>query len=261
MAFDPSIFRQRVLARETLVGTWLNLGSSITAEIAAHSGFDWLLVDTEHGVGEHESLVSQLQGISGSACAGLVRVAVNDPARFKRVLDLGAHGVMVPWVGSEREAREAVAAARYAPRGLRGAASTTRATRFGQRPFLDLYERAHEETVTIIQIEQTEALDEVESIAAIDGVDVLFVGPLDLSVSLGIPMQFDHPDFIAALRRVSEAAAAEGKAAGFLTQNPDHVASWKAMGFTFIAFGSDGAMVSQGMQTAAGILRGAGATS
>lgn len=255
MAFDPQSFRQRVLARETLVGTWLNLGSSITAEIAAQSGFDWVLIDTEHGIGEHETLVHQLQAVAGNPCAALVRVAANDVVRFKRVLDLGAHGVMVPWIGSETEARQAVAAVRYPPRGLRGAASTTRATRFGLRPFSEAYEHAHEEILTVLQIERLEVLSEVEAIAAIDGVDVLFVGPLDLSVSMGIPQEFDHPEFVAALQRVSDAAAAHGKAAGFLTMNPKHATAWKAMGYSFVAYGSDGGMVTQGMQAAVEVLK------
>ena len=252
---DPKIFRQRVLARETLVGTWLNLGSSIAAEIAAQSGLDWVLIDMEHGVGGHETLVHQLQASFRGDCASLVRIAINDPVRFKRVLDLGAYGVMVPWVGSAAEAEAAVAASRYLPRGIRGAASTTRATRFGQRPFLDCLARAHEETTTVIQIERASVLDEVEQIAAIDGVDVLFVGPLDLSVSMGMAQEYARPEFLHALQRVSDAAKANGKAAGILTMNSALAAMWKSMGYTFIAYGSDGAMVTQGMQAAVKLLK------
>lgn len=254
MTFDPRSFRQRVLNREPLAGTWLNLGSSVTAEIAASSGLDWVLIDTEHGIGEQETLVEQLQATAGHDCASMVRVANNDLTRFKRVLDLGAHGVMVPWVSSAEEAQQAVDAARYPPRGIRGAASITRATRFGQRDFVDYFATAHEETTTMIQIERQEVLKDVEAIAAIDGVDVLFVGPLDLSVSLGIPRQFDHPEFLSALERVSKAAEKHGKSAGILIMAPDQITARKEMGYTFLAYGSDGGMVTQGMDEACSLL-------
>ena len=240
-------FRQRVLENELLSGTFLGLGSGTTTEIAALSGFDWLLIDTEHGIGEHESLVPQLQAIAHTGVEPIVRIALNDIVRIKRVLDLGARGIMVPWVKSAAEAREAVAALRYPPDGVRGAARITRATDFGAR-FDEYFASANAELVTIIQIECAEAVECVEEIAAVDGVDVLFVGPLDLSVSLGMPLQFDHPEFCAAMRRVVAAAASAGKAAGILIMDPGKLPKTIDEGFRFIALGSDAGILSDGLR-------------
>ncbi len=256
MQFDPKAFRDRVLAGERLAGTWLGMGSSIAAEVAAHSGLDWVLVDTEHGIGEHEALVPQLQAVSGHDCAGIVRVSDNDPTRFKRVLDLGANGVMVPWIRSVEEAEAVVSATRYPPRGIRGAASITRATSYGNRPFAEALSRAHEETLVIIQIERREALDSVEEIAAVEGVDVLFVGPLDLSVSMAIPQQVDEPVFNEALERVAAAAKAHGKAAGILVMDAMQLAKVKGMGYSFIAMGADAGILARGMRDNAAAIRG-----
>ena len=248
-------FRRRVLEREILAGTFLGLGAAVTAEIAALSGFDWLLIDTEHGVGEHEALVPQLQAVAHRGAEPMVRIAFNDLVRIKRVLDLGARGIMVPWVKSAAEARAAVSALRYPPEGIRGAARSTRATDYGRR-FGEYFASANAELVTIIQIECREAVECVEEIAAVDGVDVLFVGPLDLSVSLGIPQQFDHPDFREALMRVVAAANHAGKAPGILIMDPAQLAATVDDGFRFIALGSDAGILSNGMRDLAAAFDG-----
>jgi len=245
--------RQRVLSGELMVGTWLNLGSSLTAEIAGRAGFDWVLVDLEHGAGDHESLVHQLQAVEGTPAAALVRIACNEPARFKRVLDLGASGIVVPWVTTAAEAAQAVAAMRYPPQGIRGVAKLNRANGFGEG-FEHYLATANEELLTVVQIETEPTLERVGEIAAVDGVDVLFVGPLDLSVSLGIPQQFDHPSFRVALAKVVSAARAAGKAAGILLARPEQVAQTVADGFTFVGLGSDGGLMAEGMKRLAAAL-------
>lgn len=242
--------RERVLNRELVAGTFLNLGSTITAEIAGSSGLDWVLIDIEHGSGDLEGLVLQLQVVSGTPAAPIVRIANNDPPRFKRVLDMGASGVMVPYVSSPAEAEQAVAAMRYPPRGIRGVAKLNRGSAFG-RDFDEYFARAHELLLTVVQIETREALDSIDAIAAVDGVDVLFIGPLDLTVNLGIAQQFDHPDFLNARARVAEAARKAGKAAGILLLSPDLLQPTVDDGFTFIALGSDGGLVAAGMQNIA----------
>jgi 4-hydroxy-2-oxoheptanedioate aldolase len=243
-------FRHRVLDQEILSGTFLGIGSSVTAEIAALSGFDWLLIDTEHGIGEHELLVPQLQAIAHTGVEPIVRIAFNDLVRIKRVLDLGARGIMVPWVKNAEEAREAVSALRYPPAGIRGAARITRATGYGNQ-FGDYFESANSELVTVIQIECREAIEAVEEIAAIDGVDVLFIGPLDLSISLGIPQQFDHPDFHEAVDRVLAASRNAGKSAGILIMDPNQLSKTADDGFRFIALGSDAGVLSNGLRALA----------
>ncbi len=240
--------RERVLRREVLAGTWLNLGSSVTAEIAGKAGFDWLLIDLEHGSGDEAHLLGQLQAISATDSVGIVRIAWNDAPRFKRTLDLGPSGIMVPYVNTAEEARRAVAAMRYPPQGVRGAARFTRAAGFSQE-FDRYFAEANANLLTIVQIETPQAVAQVEEIAAVEGVDVLFVGPLDLSLGLGIPQQYTHPDFRAALHRVSEAARGANKAAGILLGSADQIAPTVADGFTFLAVGSDGGMVAAGMKS------------
>jgi 2-keto-3-deoxy-L-rhamnonate aldolase RhmA len=248
-------FRTRVLAREWLAGSWLNLGSPITAEMAGLAGFDWVLLDHEHGPGSDTTIVTQLQAVSGTPAAALVRIAANDPARFKRVLDAGAHGVMVPYVNIAAEAQAAVTAMRYPPRGVRGVAKLTRATGFGA-DFDPYFAHAHEWLVTLPQIETAESVNNVEAIAAIDGVDVLFVGPMDLTTSLGIAGQYEHPLCMDAFKRVAAAARNAGKAAGILLLNPAHVPMCRDLGYTFVALGSDGGSASAGLRAAVAALRG-----
>lgn len=239
--------RERALAGETLAGTWLSLGSSVTAEMAGKAGFDWALVDLEHGVGDHESLLHQLQALDATPAAGIVRVAWNEPPRFKRALDLGASGIMVPYVNTAQEASLAASAMRFPPRGIRGVARSNRAAAFGSE-FDDYFARASENLLTVVQIETVEAVENAGAIAAVDGVDVLFIGPLDLSVSLGIPQQSGHPDFLAALARVVAACKGAGKAAGILLPSTERLSAMQEMGFTFVAVGTDGGLVMTGMR-------------
>ena len=240
--------RERALQREVLAGTWLNLGSSVTAEIAGRAGFDWLLIDLEHGSGDEAHLLGQLQAISATEATAIVRVAWNEAPRIKRTLDLGPSGIMIPYINTVEEAQRAVAAMRYPPQGIRGAARFTRAAGFSLE-FDQYFVEANANLLTIVQIETPQAVAQVEEIAAIEGVDVLFVGPLDLSVGLGIPQQYTHPDFRAALLRVSEAAKRNHKAAGILLSSSDQIAQTIADGFTFLAVGSDGGMVASGMKS------------
>ncbi len=236
-----------MLQRELLSGTWLNLGSSMTAEIAAKAGFDWVVIDLEHGAGDHESCLHELQAVAAGSASPIVRIAWNEAPRFKRVLDLGAAGVVVPYVTSRAEAEQALAAMRYPPDGIRGAASLNRGANFG-RDFADYLATANERLLTVLQIETEATLECVDDIAAVDGADVLFVGPLDLSVSLAIPLQFDHPRFREALKRVADAAKSHGKAAGILLNSPDQIAQTVEDGFTFVGLGSDGGVVAEGMR-------------
>jgi len=247
-------FRARVLARDFLAGSWLNLGSPITAEMAGMCGFDWVVMDHEHGPGSEMTLMSQLQAVATTRTVGLVRIAANDPTRVKRVLDAGACGVMVPYVSTVAEAEAAVAAMRYPPRGIRGVAKLTRSTGFGMT-FDEYFAHSHEWLVTIPQIETAEAVANSAAIAAIDGVDVLFVGPMDLTTSLGIPGAYEDPRALDAFRHVAGSAKQAGKAAGILLQQPAHVTMCRDLGYTFIALGSDGGAASAGLQLALKELR------
>ena len=215
--------------------------------MAGRAGFDWLLLDREHGAGHEETLLHQLQAIDTTPACPIVRVAWNDATRIKLALDLGASGIMVPYVNTAEEARQAVAAMRYHPQGTRGVARFTRAAGFSME-FDTYFAEANESLLTIVQIETVEAVLHAEEIAQVEGVDVLFVGPLDLSVNLGIPQQLSHPDFRQAIRRVISAAKRAGKAAGTLLANADQIAPAIADGYTFIAVGSDGGLVANGLK-------------
>ena len=237
--------KERVLSGEFMIGAWCNLGSCLTVEMAARIGYDWILLDQEHGPGDNMTLLHQMQAAQAGNAAPLVRIAWNEMPRFKRALDLGAKGIMIPYVQDAEEARLAVDSMRYTPEGIRGVASSPRAAGFG-REFDKYYSEANRKLLTVVQIETAEALANLESIAGVDGVDVLFVGPLDLSVSLNMPGRFDDPAFREVLSQVSEAAKAAGKAAGILLPSPVHAKLVHSLGFSFVAAGSDGGMVVNG---------------
>lgn len=251
----PPDFRKRVLAREWVCGTFLNLGSPVTTEIAGIAGFDWVLLDHEHGPGGEDTLLHQLHAAGSTPTFPIVRVAANEAPRFKRVLDQGAFGVMVPYVNTAEEAKAAVNAMRYPPRGIRGVAKFNRGAAFGA-DFDDYYAHAHERLLTVIQIETPAAVANVEEIAAVDGVDVVFVGPTDLSFNLGIPDQLESAKFKTALQQVSAAAKRNGKAAGILVHNASLVPMCRDLGYTFVALGSDGGAVRAGLLSYITALRG-----
>ena len=239
--------RERVLNGELVVGTFLNLASCFTAEIVGHAGFDWVLVDLEHGVGDELSLAHQFQALASTPAVPLVRLPCNDATRMKRVLDLGAFGVMVPYVSTAEEAASVAAAMRYPPKGIRGVNKSNRACGFG-RLAADYYPAANDNLLSIVQIETKQAVDNLDAIAAVDGVDVLFVGPLDLSVSLGIEQQFDHPTFREALKAVVAACRKAGKTAGMHALRPDMLGDVADAGFTFIGMGVESMVVSAAMK-------------
>lgn len=247
--------RKRALAGDLLTGTFLNLGSHVVVDVASRVGFDWLLLDLEHGAGDRPELLRQLQATtSGNSCP-IVRLGGNDVTLCKRVLDLGALGIMVPWVNSAAEAEQAAQAIQYAPAGVRGASVFSRATGYGFE-FDEYFAEANDNLLLITQLETPEAVKDAENIAAVPRVDVLFVGPMDLSVSMGIPRQFDHPDFNAALKSVVAACKKHGKAAGILAADPSLADRFIEMGFTFVAAGSDGSVLAAGMAKIAQQLNG-----
>jgi 4-hydroxy-2-oxoheptanedioate aldolase len=242
--------RDRALKGEMLCGTFLNLGSSLTAEIAGKAGLDWLLIDMEHGAGNRNELLFQLQAIESSPAVPLVRIAWNDPVIFKQVLDLGASGIMVPYVQTADEARRAAASLRYPPAGIRGVAVMNRACDFGPG-FDEYFATANSKLLTILQIESYDAIENSEEIAAVEGADVLFVGPMDLSVGLGVPQQWEHPTLRKAIARVVNACHRAGKIAGTIVSDEAQLERAVDDGFTMLAYSSDGAVVVKGMRAIA----------
>lgn len=236
-----------------LAGTFLNLGSPNAVEIAAGIGFDWLLLDLEHGSGDLSALRGMLQACRAAGAAPIVRIRSVDPDTVKFVMDSGAAGIMFPFVSTVDQAQAAVRAMKYPPMGNRGVAGVIRATDYGAH-WKDYFETSNDKSLVIVQIETPEAVAAAKDIAAVDGVDVLFVGPLDLSVNLGYPAQFDHPDVIAAFQAVVDASTQAGKTAGILTKD-GLVEQHKQMGFRLVAFGSDSGAIIAGMKSYLASLR------
>jgi 2-dehydro-3-deoxyglucarate aldolase/4-hydroxy-2-oxoheptanedioate aldolase len=245
-------FRERVRGGEALLGTFLGLGSALAAEACALGGFEWLLVDLEHGGGSEGALVGQLLAAATHDVPVVVRVETGSRIRIGRALDLGAAGVMLPRLDSAEEVAMTVQYAYYPPEGERGVATYNRACDFGLRPeALDL---ANDQVVTLVQIETRPALEQIEAIARIRGVDVLFVGPRDLTHALGVPGQTDAPEFQNALRQVVVAARAAGVAPGILASSEQQARRYAEEGFTFIGVGSDASLLANAARASAAAL-------
>jgi 4-hydroxy-2-oxoheptanedioate aldolase len=236
--------RKRLQDGEVLYGSWLNLGSSLTAEILARAGFDWLLIDMEHGTGDFRELLHQLQAIDSTAAVPLVRVAYNEPWLMKRTLDLGPSGLVIPLIGSAQQAQQAVRAMRYPAEGIRGIASMTRPSIFGTE-FSEYFAQANELLLTVVQVELKEAVDNIEAIAAVPGVDMLFVGPLDLTTSLGVPGELNSEVAQNVLRRIEWAACKHHKYLGILLPDADRAVWYVEHGYQFIGVSSDGGLLNR----------------
>jgi 4-hydroxy-2-oxoheptanedioate aldolase len=246
---DVTTFRERVLGGETLFGSWAGLGSPLAAELVGRAGFDWVLVDLEHGAATEAELLAHLHAIEGTAAAALVRPQSGERLRIGRALDTGAAGVVIPRLDSTAEAREAVSFLRYPPGGVRGVALLTRGARLGTVGHGDV-STINQDIVGIVQVESPGALRDAGEIAAIDGVDVLFVGPADLSHSLGVPGRFSDPTYQAALKAVVAACRENGKAAGILLYDHASFGPHLELGFTFVGLGADASFVVSGAAAA-----------
>jgi 2-keto-3-deoxy-L-rhamnonate aldolase RhmA len=244
-------FRDRVRNREFLPGAFVNLGSAITAEIMGSAGFDWLVIDLEHGAGDEGALVGQLQAVERTGATPIVRVEGLDQMRCQRALDLGAAGVLVPRLTSAEDAAKCVHHCRYS--GGRGVARYTRAWRWALAE--GALSRADDEVVCVVQIETASALDDVARIAATDGVDGLFVGPSDLGHSLGLQGGLANPKLVGRVRAVADAARDQGKASGIFLSSAEQAAMYREWGFSLIACSSDGGMLAREADRTATALR------
>jgi 4-hydroxy-2-oxoheptanedioate aldolase len=235
--------KKRLQQGATLHGCWLNLGSAVTAEIVGLAGFDWVLIDLEHGAGSEKDVYNQLQALEHTPAAAIVRIESAQRQRIHRILDMGAEGIMCPRITNTAEAAAVASGLHYPPDGTRGVAKMVRATSFGQN-FQNYYQQAKENIVGIVQIETLEALEHLDAIAALDGIDVLFIGPADLTMALGIFGQFDHPLYIDAVKATVNAANKAGKTTGILFFNADEYARYSSMGIRLIACGADATFVA-----------------
>ena len=240
-------FKHAIAAGRLQIGLWSSLCSNIAAEIVSESGFDWILLDTEHSPNEVPDLVQQLQAVQTGTATPIIRPAWNDAVLVKRVLDIGTQSVLIPYVQNADEARAAVAATRYPPQGVRGVSVAARASRYGRTP--GYLTKANDEICVLVQVETRAALSELDAIAKVEGVDGVFIGPSDLAASLGHLGNPQHAEVQRVIEQCARRLRALGKPAGILTGNEDEVRRYISWGYLFVAVGAD-----------VGLLRGAADT-
>ncbi len=234
MKFIRNEIRESALSR----GLFIASGAVSPVEIAAECGFDWLLLDMEHGLGDEHATLQQITALKHSNTAPIVRIPTLAEATIKRILDFGASGIMAPMIESREEAERLVRAMRYPPEGIRGLSSGSRAADYGF-DFKEYFRRANRELLCIAQIESEAAVRNIDSIASVEGIDVLFIGHSDLSLGLGCYNQFDSEAMRSAEKAVIEAARKYGKTAGMLLKPSMSPADCIERGFRFLAMGTD----------------------
>jgi len=244
---DRGALRRRLAAGEATYGTFVGAATPVTAEVCAAAGVDWVLLDLEHGAGGEEQARDVVPAAASYGVPTVVRAESTERIRAGRLLDIGAAGIMFPRVDSAAQAGECVRHLRYPPAGDRGVATYNRMCGYGLDP--GALDRSDSDVLGIVQIETLAALDCVEEIAGLDGVDVLFVGPRDLSHALDVPGQTQAPAYLAALARVLAAAEAHGKAAGLLVPDGAAAARMTAEGWRFLAIGSDTTLLATAVTT------------
>jgi 4-hydroxy-2-oxoheptanedioate aldolase len=236
--------KEKIISGETVHGSWINLGSVVSAEIIGNAGFDWVLIDLEHGAGNDGIMYQQLQALESTPATPVVRIDELSRPKAQRILDAGAMGIMFPRIDNAEEAKLAASLLFYPPKGIRGMAKMVRASGFGKT--VNEYESMQKKLIGIIQVETVNAVKEINDMAAVDGIDVLFVGPSDLTMALGIFNQFDHAVYQRAIKDVTDAAKKHGKAAGVLLQDISEYKMYHQLGYRFLASGGDAAFVAKG---------------
>jgi len=233
----PNGFRADLRAGKRLIGCWCSLANPISTEVLGVAGFDWLLLDGEHAPNDITTLVPQLMALKDSPSAPVVRPSWNDTVEIKRLLDSGFYNFLIPFVQTAEEAERAVAATRYPPQGVRGVSVSQRGNRYGT--VAGYFEGINAQICVMVQIESLKGVDAAAAIAAVEGVDGIFIGPSDLAAGLGHLGNANHPEVQAAMATVFDAAKAAGKAIGILAPVEADARRYMAMGATFVAVGSD----------------------
>ncbi|ERH60688.1 4-hydroxy-2-oxoheptanedioate aldolase [Pseudomonas simiae] len=244
-------FKQRLRNGEVQIGLWLGLADAYCAELAANAGFDWLLIDGEHAPNHLQGMLAQLQAVAPYPSQALIRPVIGDSALIKQLLDIGAQTLLVPMVESAAQALELVRAMRYPPQGIRGVGSAlARASRWNSiQGYLD---QADDQMCLLVQIENLEGLANLDEIAAVEGVDGVFIGPADLSASMGHRGNPGHPEVQVAIEDAIGRIVQSGKAAGILSADENLARRYIELGATFVAVGVDTTVLMRGLQALAG---------
>lgn len=237
MQLETNPFNAALKAGDAQIGLWISLASNFAAEVVASAGFDWALVDMEHSPNDYFSVLSQLQAFASSDTTAIVRVEWNDAVAVKRLLDLGAQGLLFPMIQSVEEAKQAVAATRYPPHGVRGVSAATRATKFGR--ISDYTARVEQETTVLLQLESRAAIEQAEAIGDVDGVSGVFFGPADIAADIGKLGKPMDPAVWDLVRPAAKKLMAKGVPVGTLVLDTDFAVELLDEGFTFVACGGD----------------------
>ena len=233
----PNSFKRDLLAGKKLIGIWSSLANEITTEALGVAGFDWVVLDGEHSPNNVRTFITQLMALKDSPTAPVVRPSCNNAAEIKLLLDSGFYNFLIPFVESADEAHSAVSATRYPPQGVRGVSVSQRSNRYGTVP--DYFKNVNQHICVMVQIESRAGVAAVKDIAAVDGVDCIFVGPSDLAAALGHLGNASHPEVQAAIAQVFADAKAAGKPSGILAPAEADARRYLAMGATFVGVGSD----------------------
>jgi 4-hydroxy-2-oxoheptanedioate aldolase len=237
MDMNRNLFKRSLQEQRLQIGLWSSLCSNIGAEIVADSGFDWLLFDTEHSPNELPGLLAQLQAVGRGTATPVVRAAWNDAVLIKRILDIGCQTVLIPYVENAAEAERAVRAVRYPPRGMRGVSAGSRASRYGR--VTGYLQKADAEIALLVQVETRAALQQLEAIANVEGIDGVFIGPSDLAASFGQIGNVQAPEVQTAIREAARRLGEVGRACGILTVNETEARRYIEWGYQFVAVGID----------------------
>ncbi|MBU2942268.1 HpcH/HpaI aldolase/citrate lyase family protein [Shimia thalassica] len=243
MKLAKNAFTHALAAKDRQLGLWITLCSNFVAEVTAHAGYDWALIDMEHSPNDYFSVLGQMQAFAASPTTAIVRVEWNDAVAVKRLLDLGAPGLLFPMIQSVEEAEAAVAATRYPPHGNRGVSGATRATKFGR--VTDYVARVEDETTVLLQLETRAAIEQAVAIAAVDGVHGIFFGPGDIAADIGKLGNPMDPEVWALIKPAAQRLIANGVPVGTLVLEPDFAAELLNEGFTFVACGTDASLLAK----------------
>ncbi|MGQ7845078.1 HpcH/HpaI aldolase family protein [Granulosicoccus sp. 3-233] len=254
MKLPANPFVQALATNRKQVGLWVSLSNHFAAEVVAPAGYDWALIDMEHSPNDYFSVLGQLQAFAAYSTVPIVRVEWNNPVAVKRLLDLGAPGLLFPMIQSVEEARLAVDSTRYPPRGMRGVSGSTRATRFGR--VTDYLQRVEQETAVLLQLETCAAVHSAEEIAQIEGINGIFFGPADIAADLGKPGQPMDPAVWELIKPAAKKLIARGLPVGTLVLDPDFATELLNEGFTFVACGSDTALLARSADALLAHVRG-----
>lgn len=243
MAAYQNRLRRQLVAGQPTAGAWLQLASPLTAEIFGGAGFDWVMIDLEHGPGDIPALIAQLQALNGSPTVPIVRAPWNDFVILKRILDAGAEGVLVPYVNTRAEAEAVVAACQYPPQGIRGAAGSPRAAGYGHR-IRDYLDHADDELFILIAVETPTALENLDEILQVERLDGIFVGPMDLATSMGHRFDPSHPEVQEAIRAIEGKVLASGKVLATLAGSWEQAEALYGRGYGMLMLMADGTALS-----------------